>query len=371
MEKLLIENIVKYGQERLANFVPDKTPLRWNYVDGCLAKGALDLYSVNGDQKFFDFAKKYADTYVTDKGTIDTFEVAEYNIDSINSGKILFPLYELTKDERYLKAAKLVYSQLETHPRTKSGNFWHKKIYPNQIWLDGLYMGQPFYAQYIRDILKKNDYTDITEQFKKAYNYLRDDELELCYHAIDESKKMFWCNKETGLCQHVWARAMGWLVMALVDTIEIIGVTDKQTVELTAMFKETIDGLLKYQDSETGLWRQVLGVKEKADNYFESTAAMQIAYALAKAVRLSIVQSNYLDHALKVVNGLFKYNFETDKEGLMHITNCCAGAGLGGEEMRDGSYEYYINEKIVSDDNKGVGPLLSFAAELIKLKEKK
>ena len=191
----------------------------WNYIDGCMILALLEIYNATGEKKYYEFADAFIDHRVQEDGTITKYSVEEYNIDNVNAGKTLFALYALNGKEKYRKAIDLIYSQVETQPRTEEGNFWHKKIYPNQVWLDGMYMGQPFYMEYETKFDDKKHYDDIFHQFANVVKYMRDPETGLYYHGYDASKKAFWCNKETGLSQNFWLRALGWYSMALLDTL--------------------------------------------------------------------------------------------------------------------------------------------------------
>lgn len=342
----------------------------WNYIDGCMILALLEIYQATGEKKYYDFADAFIDHRVREDGTIVGYSVEEYNIDSVNAGKTLFSLYELNGKEKYRKAIDLIYSQVKTQPRTKEGNFWHKKIYPYQVWLDGMYMGQPFYMEYETKFNNKENYSDIFNQFANVVKYLRDEKTGLYFHAYDESKSVFWCDKETGLSEHYWLRALGWYSMGLLDTLAKCEPGEEYQAEydnLKQVFIDFINAMLKYQD-ESGMWYQLPALGGKEPNYLETSGSSIMAYCLLKGVRLGFFPESYREYALKAFNGVCdRYLKETD--GSLNLGGICLVAGLGPEDnkRRDGSFEYYMSEPIVENDAKGVGPLLLAYTELRRL----
>ena len=231
----------------------------WNYIDGCMIKAIIELYLITRNRRYLNFADAFTGRFVREDGSIESYDPKEYNLDNVNAGKTLFDLYKLTGKEKYRKAMDTVYSQLEEQPRTSTGNFWHKKIYPNQIWLDGLYMAQPFYMQYEAEYNGCKNCEDSYQQFLQVYDRMRDPLNGLYYHAYDDSRQMFWCDKVTGLSENFWLRAMGWYAMALIDTMEVMPESMTcQKARLNAIYKELIDAMLPYQDQATGMWYQVV-----------------------------------------------------------------------------------------------------------------
>ena len=341
----------------------------WNYIDGCMILALLEIYQATGEKKYYEFADAFIDHRVKDDGSIDGYEVEEYNIDNVNAGKTLFSLYELNGKEKYRKAIDLIYSQVQTQPRTPEGNFWHKKIYPNQVWLDGMYMGQPFYMEYETKFNNKKNYADIFSQFANVVKYLRDEETGLYYHGYDASKKIFWCDKETGLSKNFWLRALGWYSMALLDTLYKCDKEgyEKEYDELKQVFVDFIDSMLAFQH-ESGLWYQLPALGGKEPNYLETSGSSIMAYCLLKGVRLGILPENYREYGLKAFNGVCN-KYLKEKDGKLSLGGICLVAGLGPEDnlRRDGSFEYYMSEPIVEDDAKGVGPLLLAYTELRRL----
>lgn len=345
-------------------------PNKWNYIDGCMITACLSLYKTTGDEKFLDFSKKFLDYFVKDNGVIETYDPTEYNLDNVNQGKNLFTLYDLTGDQRYRDAIETIRGQLETQPRTKEGNFWHKKIYPNQVWLDGMYMGQPFYMEYETKFDDKKHYDDIFHQFANVVKYMRDPKTGLYYHGYDASKKAFWCNKETGLSQNFWLRALGWYSMALLDTLSKCEPGEEYKAEydnLKKVFVDLIDSMLKFQD-ESGMWYQLPALGGQEPNYLETSGSAIMAYSLLKGARLGFLPESYRAYGLKAFQGICD-RYLKEKDGHLSLGGICLVAGLGPEDnrRRDGSFEYYMSEPIVEDDAKGVGPLLLAYTEMRRL----
>ncbi len=246
---------------RMTDSVMIRTPEfngKWEYDNGVIFKGIELLWRNTGETKYFDFIKKNMDFFIDETGDIRKYSVTEYNIDHVNNGKLLFLLYKETGLEKYKKAAFLLREQLKNHPRTSEGAFWHKQIYPYQIWLDGLYMGSPFYAEFIKEFGETSEFDDVTKQFLICEKHAKDPETGLLYHAWDEKKVQPWCNSETGLSKNFWGRSIGWYVMAIVDVLDYIPENHKDRARIIEILNEVLDSLLKVQDEETGLWYQVL-----------------------------------------------------------------------------------------------------------------
>lgn len=342
----------------------------WNYIDGCMILALLETYNTTGEKKYLEFADAFIDHRVAEDGTISGYSVEEYNIDNVNAGKTLFQLYDITGKEKYKKAIDLIYSQVQTQPRTEEGNFWHKKIYPNQVWLDGLYMGQPFYMEYETKFNNKKNYPDIFRQFANVVKHMRNEETGLYYHGYDASKEVFWCDKETGLSKNYWLRALGWYSMALLDTLsktEPEGY-EKEYEELKKVFRDYIDSVLKYQD-ESGMWYQLPALAGKEPNYLETSGSSIFAFAILRGVRLGFLPESYRQYGEKAFQGVCDKYLKVEN-GELHLGGICLVAGLGPADnlKRDGSFEYYMSEPIVKDDAKGVGPFLLAYTELRRLK---
>lgn len=348
-------------------------PSKWNYIDGCMIKAILELYDIKGDKKFLEFADDFIDYFVREDGSIDSYDPEEYNIDNVNAGKTLFDLYKLTGKEKYRKAIETIYSQVKNQPRTASGNFWHKLIYPNQVWLDGMYMGQPFYMQYEVEYNNCKNCMDSFDQFMNVYKKMRDEKTGLYYHGFDESKEVFWADKQTGLSKNFWLRALGWYSMALIDTAAIMPDSLKeQRDKLAEIYKDLIDSMLKFQD-ESGMWYQVVDKGGEKDNYLETSGSAIFAYSIMKSVRMGILDESYFKYGEKAFNGICE-RYLSEKDGELQLDGICLVAGLGPADntRRDGSYEYYMSEPIVQNDAKGVAPLiLAYIEVLYKEKNSK
>ncbi|ADD02984.1 glycosyl hydrolase family 88 [Thermoanaerobacter italicus Ab9] len=364
------EIIERFIREYITNYKPYKE--KWNYEDGCVLKGARDLYKITRDEEYKNFVLNYMYKYIDEDGNIKGYNMKDYNLDDINSGKVLFDLYELTQDERFRKAIEHLYQQILTQPRTKEGNFWHKKIYPNQVWLDGLYMVMPFYTKYEKIFGNKKRIADICSQFINVRRRMWNAEKGLYYHGYDESRKERWANKKTGLSPNFWGRAIGWFVMALVDVLEELDEKimreyknlTEECKDLQNIFKEAIEGLLQYQDPDTGMWYQVVDKIKAEGNYFETSATLMFAYSILKGCRLEFLPNEYRNYGLKAFTGTIdKYLLYS--EGKYKLGGICSVAGLGNVPYRDGSYEYYISEKVVFDDPKGVGAFLMAYSEVL------
>ena len=345
--------------------------LKWDYCHGLELQSMLDVYDRYGDKKFYDYALAYADTMVNADGTIKMYKREEFSLDRINSGKFIFRIYEQTKDEKYKKALALMRSQLDNHPRNEDGGFWHKKVYPHQVWLDGIYMGAPFYAEYAYRNNLVNDYADVIRQFLMAARHTYDPKTDLFRHACDVSRTERWADKETGQSLHSWGRAMGWYAMAFVDALDFIPEHEAGRDSMLLVFNHLAQMVKRVQDAKTGLWYQVLDKSGAEGNYLESSCSAMFIYALFKAVRMGYVDPSYLEVAVKGYKGFLNHFIEVDKEGLVTITKACAVAGLGGKNYRSGDYNYYINETIRNNDPKAVGPFILASLEWERLQELK
>lgn len=330
----------------------------WNYIDGCMIKAVLELYRIKKDPRYLEFADDFIDYFVQEDGSITSYDPLEYNLDNVNAGKTLFELYPLTGRDKYRKAMDTIYGQLKGQPRTSTGNFWHKLIYPNQIWLDGLYMAQPFYMQYELTYNQGKNCSDSCQQFLNVYNLMRDTRNGLYYHAYDDSRESFWCDKVTGLSANFWLRALGWYAMALIDTIEIMPDTmAEEKAELSRIYHELIDSMLPYQDEETGMWYQVVNRGGISPNYLETSGSAIYAYAIMKSVRLGLLDASYFVYGKKAFDGVCQ-KYLSEKDGQLQLGGICLVAGLGNKEMREGTFDYYMREPIVQNDAKGVAPLI-------------
>lgn len=337
---------------------------KWEYTQGLVLKAILQVGQATGDGKYFDYVKAYYDQFIDDAGDIMTYDLEAYNIDRINPGKVLFTLYQKTGDEKFKKAIFLLRKQMQTHPRTSEGGFWHKKIYPHQMWLDGLYMAAPFLAEFAKTFNEPALFDDVANQLILMEKHARNDKTGLLYHGWDESLQQRWANPITGQSPHFWGRAMGWYSMALVDVLDFLPEDHFRRSDVIAILQRLATAIANFQDVETGLWYQVVDQGGKEGNYLESSASCMFVYALTKAVTKGYIDSKFLNIAKRGYQGILKNFIEVDKAGLVQLHQACSVAGLGGEPYRDGSYEYYISEKIRSNDPKAVGPFILASLEL-------
>ena len=336
--------------------------LKWDYCHGLELGAMMDVYDRYGDAKFYEYALAYADTMVNEDGTIKKYKLTDYSLDRINSGKMLFRIYEQTKNDKYKKALDLLRSQFDGQPRNADGGFWHKKVYPNQMWLDGLYMGTPFLAEYAYRNNEPQAYQEVINQIKIVARHTYDPANGLFRHACDVSKREKWADKETGQSQHCWGRALGWYMMAIVDDLDFIPQHEPGSDTVLVILNHIAETLKKYQSPE-GLWYQVMDKSGEPGNYLESSCSAMFVYSLFKAVRKGYIPSSYFAVARKGYEGILNEFIKVDDNGLVSITKACAVAGLGGKNYRMGDYDYYIHEQIRDNDPKAVGPFILASLE--------
>ena len=343
-------------------------PSDWNYIDGCMLTALISMSEITGDGQFFDFAERVVDHFVQDDGTIRTYHPEKRSLDDINEGRVLFPLYAKTGKQKYEKAARYLHGQLLGQPRTGEGSFWHKLIYPDQVWLDGIYMAQPFEALYQKHF-GDGDYSDIMRQIRVVRDRMKDPDTGLYYHGYDASRKVFWADKTTGCSRSFWLRALGWYSVAMADLLEIMP-EDAQRRELAGIFSRLMESLLRFSDPDTGMYWQVVDQIGREGNYLESSGSSMIAYAMLKGARLGVLPKEYAVQGHKTFDGIVR-NRLSQADGQLSLSGICLVAGLGPEKdhRRDGSYEYYISEPVVSNDAKGAAPFLLCYTEIKRLPE--
>jgi unsaturated rhamnogalacturonyl hydrolase len=346
-----------------------QTHRRWDYTAGVVLTAIERVGLARRDQAMLAYVKANMDRWVKPDGSIETYRPDEYNLDHVAPGRVLFGLLERTNDERYKKAAELLREQLRTHPRTSEGGFWHKKIYAQQMWLDGLYMAQPFYAQYARTFGELTTFDDVARQFLLVARHTRDPRTGLMYHGWDAARAQKWADTATGLSQSFWARALGWYVFGVVETLDYFPTEHPDRGAMIQTLRDAADGIARVQDPVTGLWWDVLDQPNRAGNYLEASASSMFAYALAKAARLGYVDARYRQIAERAFDGIVANLIRESSDGLVSLINVCQVSGLGGNlrkdgSYRDGSYAYYVSEPVVTDDYKGVGPFILAALEL-------
>jgi unsaturated rhamnogalacturonyl hydrolase len=337
---------------------------RWVYETGVFLEGIERLGLRTGNRKYLEFVKDAVDSFIDSDGGVRTYKLDEYNLDSLRSGTLLLHLYRQTKEEKYRKAADLLVKQLETHPRTGEGGFWHKKIYPYQMWLDGIYMAEPFYAEYCRMFDRPDGFSDIANQIIWIEAHTRDSRTGLLYHGWDEKKAQEWADPATGCSPNFWGRAMGWYVMGIADVLDFLPAAHPRRNEILSIFQRTTQAIAKYQDAESGLWYQVVDQGSRNGNYLEASGSSMFVYALAKGARKGYLGKESLSAAEKGYAGILRQLIKTDPDGSVHLTGICSVAGLGGPTQRNGSFEYYIGEPVVADDLKGVGAFLLAGVEV-------
>ncbi|WP_345950622.1 glycoside hydrolase family 88 protein [Mucilaginibacter sp. PAMB04274] len=341
--------------------------VRWTYEQGVVWKGIERVWLQTGEKKYFQFLQNTVDKLIQPDGTISNYKMEDYNIDNVLPGRTVLMLYKVLNNEKYYKAAKTLREQLSKQPRVPQGGFWHKKRYPNQMWLDGLYMGEPFYAEYASTFHEDTAFNDIARQFILMERQSRDAKTGLLYHAWDQSKQERWANKETGVSPHFWGRAMGWYGMALVDVLDQMPTNHPKRAELLVILNRFATAVAKYQDKQSGLWYQVLDKGTSKGNYLEASASCMFVYALAKGVRQHNLPKYFQTVAESGYKGILNKFISTDANGLIHLNGTVSVAGLGGNPYRDGSYEYYLSEKVVTDDAKGVGAFIQASVEMERL----
>ncbi len=365
-EKRLSVRLAESEMIRVPNAVnlDFRTKLSWNYSTGLELYSFLKIYEEYGVESIYDYVKSYADTMINVDGTIYGYEIEEYNIDHVNAGKLLFHLYDKTQNDRYKKAADLLRSQMDTHPRTSEGGYWHKNIYPHQMWLDGLYMGAPFVAEYAQRFNRPEDFADMMNQFLIVARHTYDDKTKLYRHGWDESHQIHWADSITGQSQHAWGRACGWFMMGMVDILEFIPEQTPGRDSVLTIFADLAENILQYRDAQSGVWYQVLDSPGRTGNYLESSCSSMFAYVFLKGARMGYLPAKFKQEGEAAYRAVVKNFIKNNADGTVSLTDGCAVAGLGGKTMRDGSFEYYISEPVRDNDPKAIGPFIMAALEM-------
>ncbi|WP_289660901.1 glycoside hydrolase family 88/105 protein [Flavobacterium panacagri] len=372
------KNIIPYDlkwSERMALTILNRYPQawkldenekpKWDYKMGFVLSGFEKLYQKTNDKKYLNYIKEYVDEMIDSTGNIKKYDAKVYNIDYLNPGKLLFNLYEITKDSRYFEIIGKLRTQLETQPRTASGGFWHKQIYPNQMWIDGLYMAEPFYTQFTVKYEKGKSLDDVAKQFELVQNHLVDKKTGLVYQAWDESKEIGWADKQTGTSPTIWGRGIGWYMVALVETLDYFPKSHPKYKVLVGYLNQIAKNVNQYK-SESGLWYQVADKPEKFGNYVEPSASGMIIYAFAKGTNRGYLGGSYKSTAKKSFESFIKEFIKVDKKGEINVLNVSSNVGLGGKPFRDGTNEYYLTAKTKENGAIGLGAFLLAAVELDK-----
>lgn len=339
---------------------------KWEYTPTLMARAFVELYNETGDTTYLNHAQRFADQFINEDGTILTYKQSLYNMDRIQGGNFLILLNEINPQPQYLTAIETLRDQLRNQPRTAEGGFWHKQVYEHQMWLDGLFTGTTFYARYAAWKPEPEAWSDIAIQFLTVDKHTRKAN-GLNHHGWDESRQMAWSDSVSGCSAETWGRAEGWYVMALVDVLELMPADQPERPELVAILNRVMEALMAVQDKDTRLWFQVPDKGDQEGNYMESTCSAMYCYAMAKGVRIGVLDKNYKKEAQQVLEGLKAHKIVTNEDGTLSLIDCCAVAGLGGNPFRDGTYEYYIHERIRKDDPKGVAPLILACLELHRI----
>ncbi|GGA59849.1 hypothetical protein GCM10011507_09210 [Edaphobacter acidisoli] len=339
-------------------------PGKWGYEEGVLLDGMAAEWHTTADGADFHYIKAAVDKYVNDDGTLTGYKPGAHTLDEIEMGRAILLVYRVTHQPKYYKAAKFLNDQLAEQPRTASGGYWHKQIYPNQMWLDGAYMAEPFRAAYAATFQQPDDFTDIAKQLLLMDKHMRDPKTGLLRHGWDESRKMPWADPKTGLSPEVWGRAMGWYEMALVDVLDWMPENQPERAEVIRALQRTVAAVVKAQDKDSGLWWQVMDQPGRKGNYFEASASCMFVYALAKGVRMGYLPQAYEENARRGWEGIQKKFIATGPDGSMVLNGTVSVGGLGGKPYRSGTYDYYLSEKVVANDAKGVGAFLKAGSEM-------
>ena len=346
----------------------DGKEISWNYTPGLEMKSFLDVFKSYGGDDILSYVDSWYDAAIGDDGEIKYYHPGSYSVDKVCPANTLFALHDLTGKEKYRAAADSMALTLGSHPRTSEGAFWHKSIYPWQIWLDGLYMAEPFYAQhtarYAPDSLKAEKFSDIANDFLVTARHTFDPATGLYRHAWDETRSMFWCDPDTGQSAHCWGRALGWYCMAIVDVLDHMPEETPGRQEMIGILRGIFDVLPSFADPATGMWYQVLDQPGREGNYLEATCSAMFSYTLLKGVRMGYLDKSLEKYARKTYRSLVRTFISRDGDGLLNIDNCCSVGGLGGKTMRKGDYDYYLSEPVRSNDAKGVGPFIWASLEM-------
>jgi len=359
---LRFADAVMHRSDSLIYYQREKPKYEYDFAFLAMAIGKLEKY----DPKYAAYERAYIDYFVQDDGTIHGYKRSDFNIDRIRPGVNMLSLYEKTGDEKYKKAIQTLVSQMEEHPRTQANGFWHKKRYPWQMWLDGIYMAAPFLARYAHDFEQPHFFDEVVFQIQLIYQKTLDPETGLLYHAWDESREQRWCNPETGQSKHFWSRGTGWYMMALVDVLDYLPLNHPGRDSVIHILNRVSTALLNVRDENTGLWYQVLDQGGREGNYIEASGSAMFIYAFAKGAKKEYLDPKYRSIAEESLDSLMQNLVITGTDGTLTLTHTCGACGLGGDPYREGDYAYYISEKKVNNDTKGVAPLILAALELGK-----
>lgn len=368
-EKMALSDINRNPEGWMIDFRRNRGP-KWEYTHGLMMTSLMELYRQTGNKTYLNYIQNFADLFILSNGQILAYRQGDYNIDRVTPGRFLIDLYHETGDSILLPAIELLREQMRHHPRTSEGGFWHKQIYPYQIWLDGLYMGSPFLAKYASYFNEPGLFDDIANQFYLVDKHMYCPSTGLYYHGWDESRQMAWADSITGLSPGFWGRSIGWFAMGLVDAAYYYPVDHPRLADMTRIMQKVAEGVTRHQNPATGLWWQVPDQPGREGNYEEATATAMLSYFLLKGARLGYIDESYIEQGKKAYNGLLEHLIREEPDGTISLTMCVEVSGLGGNPFRDGSYEYYISEPIRDNDPKGVGPFILASLEMAHLNKK-
>lgn len=337
---------------------------KWNYEQGLMLVALLRVWRSSGDDRYFEFVRRNLDRYVGGDGIIGTYDLTDFNLDNVGPGRALLDMYRKTGVQKYRAAADVLRRQLREQPRTTEGGFWHKKIYPSQMWLDGLFMAEPFYADYAKEFGEEKTFDDVADQFILIARHTRDSSTGLMYHGWDESRKERWADPQTGCSRSFWARGIGWYAMGLVDVLDDLPARHQKREALLGIFRNLAGALLRCRDVQSRLWYQVPDCRGREGNYLEASASCMVAYAFAKGAHRGYLDAGYLSAARESFQAVIDRFVVDDSSGLVDLRGTCRSAGLGGSPYRDGTYTYYVSEPQQTNDLKGIGAFLLAATEL-------
>ena len=357
------------------------TKPKWSYVMGIELEGMLDTYLRYKDPKILAYLNEYAEKMIDDKGNITGYDYKDFNLDNVRTAKFIYRMYQIAPKDNLLKALKTLFKQLENQPRTQEGVWWHKAIYANQVWLDGIFMGLPYYtlaAPMLKGQKKaeKKYWNDAVDQIVKTDKRTFDEQTGLWKHAWDETHTAFWADKTTGQSRHTWGRALGWYTMAMIEVLDALPQDYARRDEVVALFQKAMTQVVKYQDKDTGVWYDVMDVNDPK-NYLEATCSSMFAYCLLKGYRLGYLDKSFQEAGIKAYNGILKQFIKVNPDKTISLTKCCSVSGLGPapgpyvkkpDFRRDGSFEYYMSEPIRDNDAKGVGPFVWASLEMEQMK---
>ncbi|MFC2773019.1 MAG: glycoside hydrolase family 88 protein [Segatella oris] len=354
---------------------------RWNYAVGIELEGLLDTYRVHGDDSILNYLHTYRQKMIDERGDVVGYDYNAFNLDNVRPAKFILRMQQYGAKKGEKIALKTFMKQLLNQPRTREGVFWHKAIYANQVWLDGIFMGLPFYCDYAvkncsprkaRRILD-----DAVNQMMQTDRRTYDEKTGLWKHAWDETHRQFWANPLTGQSRHTWARALGWYVMAMTECLDVMPDDYPRKAEVVALLQKVMKAVVQYQDKKSGVWYDVLDV-ESPKNYLESTASCMFAYVLLKGSRMGWLDTDFNEAGKRAYEGILKRFIRVNKDRTISLTDCCSVSGLGpgkgpfvpaGKEnyKRDGSFDYYMSEPIRDNDAKGIGPFIWASLEMERL----